>query len=564
MSYNRPDSTPIPASGVSVLDAGLKYTGTDVEAVLAEIGGLLVAGALMKMGKVLVVDSVNGNDSTAAVNGLPFLTVQAALAYIVSNSLTGVTVWIMPGTYALSAGITIPDNCSMRGLSLQTTKLTLAASNPGGTVTMLTMGENTRVEDLSLTITSSNATTNLVGIATPGTTSVTSKLRTSVVTVDNSGLAVGTSTNAYGVNCTGTGTLGPGTFSFNCLKGLTINVKSNGGGNKFGIYMPSSSASQISTRDINIYVSAPTDATSTGRYIGVYTDNANSQVQVRTTSISGAPYPAVQLKLPVVLRTDANVVLSGTPVIQGITLKADDRVLVSAQTVPTDNGIYSVASGAWTRALDMGAGSPALGVYCFVDGGTYVHTGWECTTVINVGAGGLTFVQRYVGGDVLQNAPQAGFGTNGIQIGAGTDLVTRTACNHPFTTYVTPTTLNYCLQGAVPNAVRYLWPGVQALGDATQAFHRFQQKSVMQGLFVNARTAPGVGHSFVITILKSTTGIAGSGVPTAMSATIAGTATSATNYLVSVDFAQGDYFAVQIASNSPGTAQDVIVEVDLF
>jgi hypothetical protein len=274
----------------------------------------------------------------------------------------------------------------------------------------------------------------------------------------------------------------------------------------------------------------------------------------------------VQLKLPVVLRTDANVVLSGQPTIQGITLKSNDRVLVSAQTVPTDNGIYVVDGpvGAWTRALDMGAGSPALGAYCFVDGGTYVHTGWECTTAINVGAGGLTFVQRYAGGDVLQNAPQAGFGTNGIQVGAGTDLVTRTACNHPFTTYVTPTTLNYCLQGAVQNAVRYLWPGVQALGDATQAFHRFQQKSVMQGLFVNARTAPGVGHSFVITILKSTTGIAGSGVPTAMSATIAGTATSATNYLVSVDFAQGDYFAVQIASNSPGTAQDVVVEVDLF
>lgn len=566
MSYNRPDGTPIPASGISVLDAGLKYAGTDVEAVLAEIGGLLVTGALMKMGKVLVVDSVNGNDTTAAVNGLPFLTVQAALAHIVSNSLTGVTVWIMPGTYALSAGITIPDNCSIRGLSLQTTKLTLAASNPGGTVTMLTMGENTRVEDLSLTITSSNATTNLVGIATPGTSSVTSKLRTSVLTVDNSGLAVGTTTNVYGVHCAGTGTLGPSTFSFNCLKGSTINVKSNGGGNKFGLHMPSSSASQISTRDINVYVSAPTDAASTGLYVGVYTDNANSQVQVRTTSISGPPYPAVQLKLPVVLRTDANVVLSGQPTIQGITLKSNDRVLVSAQTVPTDNGIYVVDGpvGAWTRSVDMSAGSPALGVYCLVDGGTYIHTGWECTTAVNVGAGGLTFVQRYVGGDILQNAPQAGFGTNGIQIGAGTDLVTRSACNHPFTTYVTPTTLNYCLQGAVPNAVRYLWPGVQALADATQAFHRFQQKSIMQGLFVNVRTAPGVGNSFVITILKSTTGVAGSGVPTAMSATVAGTSTSATNYLVSVDFAQGDYFAVQIASNSPGTAQDVVVEVDLF
>jgi hypothetical protein len=174
----------------------------------------------------------------------------------------------MPGTYALSAGITIPNTCAIRGLNTQTTKLTYAASNPGGSVTMVTMGENTRVEDLSLTLTSTNATTNLVGLRFPGTSSVTAKLRTSVVTVDNSGLAVGTTTNVYGVLSDGTGALSAGTFSFNALKGSTINVKSNGGGNKFGLYMPSGagSANQISTRDLNIWVAAPTTATSTRRW----------------------------------------------------------------------------------------------------------------------------------------------------------------------------------------------------------------------------------------------------------------------------------------------------------
>jgi hypothetical protein len=365
----------------------------------------LSSAAFPRMGNVLVVDSVNGNDGTAAVNGLPFLTVQAAITYINTNSLTGVTVWIMPGTYALSAGITVPATCSLRGLSLQTCRLTLAGSNPGGTVTMITMGENTRVEDLSITLTSTNATTNLTVISFTGTTSVTSKIRTCVITANNSTLAVGTSTNVYGINSSGSGVIGTATFSFNALKGSTINVVSNGGGNKFGIYMPSGagSANEISTRDMNIYVAAPVNSASPGLYVGIYTDNINSQVQVRTSSISGAPYPAVALKLPVALRTDVNTVLNGTPVIQGVPLVAGNRVLVAAQTVGTGNGIYEVSAGAWTRTLDYAAGTAALGAYVFVDAGTYVHTGWECTTTGNVAAVALTFAQRYAGGDVLQN-----------------------------------------------------------------------------------------------------------------------------------------------------------------
>lgn len=542
---------------------------------LPAAGGGVIPGAsaLPHMGNVVLVDQVNGNDATGAVNALPFKTVNAAITYVAGIALPagGVTVWVMPGSYTLTAGITLRDTCSMRGLSLQTTKLTWAASVPGGTATMLTMGENTRVEDLSLTLTSAEATTNLVGVALPGTTSVTSKLRTSVVTVDNSGLAVGTTTNVYGVLCSGTGSLGLATFSFNMLKGGTLNVKSNGAGNKFGLYMPSSSASQISTRDMNIYVAAPTTATSTGLYVGIYTDNNNSQVQVRTSSIAGSPYPAVALKLPVVIRTDANIAaLSGTPTIQGVPLVAGNRVLVSAQTAGIDNGIYIVAAGAWTRSLDYAAGSAALGAYAFVDGGTYVHTGWECTTTGNVGALALTFVQRYAGSDILQNAPQAGAGTNGIQIGPGTDLITRTAATHPFTTYVTPTTLIYGLNAGIASSaggtVRYAWPGTLAsTGDTTQIFYRFQQKTILQGIFINLRTAPGVGQSVVVTILKSSTGVAGSGVPTALVATIAGATNSATNYLTSVDFAQFDYLAVQVTGvGNANAAADLTVELDLF
>jgi hypothetical protein len=554
-------STSIP---VLTTDTKGRVTGV-VDTPITTLG----VGAYPRLGNTVVVDGVNGNDLTGTVNGLPVATVEQGLALALAAAPTPITVWVAPGTYTLASattGITIPDGCSIRGLSLQTTRIVMVGTNPGSTVTLLTMGENSRVEDLSLTLTSTNATTNLIGINMPGTTSATSKVRTSVVTVDNSGLAVGTTTTVYGVYSAGTGALNAATFSFNCLKGSTLNVRSNGAGDKFGIYQPAAGGgNQLSTRDFNLYVAAPTDATSTGLYVGIYTDNANSQIQTRSTSIAGSPYPAVQLKLPVSVVSVVNIALTGTYTLQGVALAAGDRVLAAGQTVGANNGIWVVAAGAWTRAVDMAAGSPALGAYTFANRGTYTHTGWECTTNLNVGAGALTFVQRYAGCDILQSAPQAGNGTNGIQLGPGTDIVNKTAGTHAFTTYVTPTTLQFCLRGNVDAGTHYLWPGTLVNSmDNTEVFYRFQQRSVLQGMYVNVRTAPGVGKDLTITLNKSTTGVSGTGARTLMRATVSGTDTSATNYLASVDFAQGEYLSVQVDLTTGASAADMVVEIDLF
>lgn len=144
---------------------------------LTNVVGVLppTASAVPRMGNVVLVDQVNGNDATGSVNGLPFQTINAAVTYVAGIVLPagGVTIWVMPGTYALTAGITIPATCSLRGLSTQTTRLNWAASVPGGTATLLTMNDNTRLEDLTLTLSSTNATTNLVGVILPGTANAT-------------------------------------------------------------------------------------------------------------------------------------------------------------------------------------------------------------------------------------------------------------------------------------------------------------------------------------------------------------------------------------------------------
>jgi hypothetical protein len=86
----------------------------------------------------------------------------------------------------------------------------------------------------------------------------------------------------------------------------------------------------------------------------------------------------------------------------------------------------------------------------------------------------------------------------------------------------------------------------------------------MQGMFVNLRVAPGVGDSLTVTILKSTTGVVGTGAETTMKVVISGTATSGSNYATSVDFAQFDFLAVQISRTAGGSAADMIVQLDLF
>ena len=413
-------------------------------------------------GNTVIVDAVNGDDAAGAVNGPAFLTPEAALDYVQTNALTGVVIWVFPGTYTLSAGITLTSGNALRGLSVQTTRFTLAANNPGGTVTMLTMEENTRVEDLSFALTSTDPTTHLIGLDLPGSASTSSKLRTCVLTVDNHTVPVGSSTNVYGIYDNGTGVLGPGSFSFNFTRGVTVNVISNGGGAKRAVLV--TGANDITFRDTNFYVAAPVDPASAGSYVGVETTNDDADAEFRTCSISG----------------------------------------------PTT-------------------------------------------------AGG------YTGSDIHQTAPLIGVITNkGIQLGPGCDLLHKTAGGKPFTTYVTPTTLLYGLHGNVQNATRYLWPGVQATADTTQVFYRFQQKSIVQGLSVNARTAPGAGSSFTVTVLRSVTGVAGSGVATVMTATVTDANTSAYQFGASVDFAQGEYLAVQVASAAPGLSADVTVEIDIF
>lgn len=100
---------------------------------------------------------------------------------------------------------------------------------------------------------------------------------------------------------------------------------------------------------------------------------------------------------PVDVGTTVAIALSGEQTIDGVALKAGDRVLVKNQAAAQDNGIYTVAAGAWSRALDADtSGEVPSGLLVFVArGATNGPADWVLTTPapITLGVTSLTFAR---------------------------------------------------------------------------------------------------------------------------------------------------------------------------
>lgn len=112
----------------------------------------------------------------------------------------------------------------------------------------------------------------------------------------------------------------------------------------------------------------------------------------------------IDVKESVRVATVANITLSGTQTIDGISLVVGNRVLVKDQTTQNQNGIYVVASGSWSRAEDADTSEEVTsGMFCFVEEGTVNdNTGWVLSTSnpIVLGTTALTFIQFSKAGDI--------------------------------------------------------------------------------------------------------------------------------------------------------------------
>lgn len=125
-----------------------------------------------------------------------------------------------------------------------------------------------------------------------------------------------------------------------------------------------------------------------------------------TKAYVDATAAGIDWKASVRVATTANVatLAGGAPnTVDGVTLAANDRILVKNQTTTSTNGIYTVttvgtgANGTWARASDADTNAEVTsGIATYVSEGTVnAGSGWVLTTpdFITLGTTGLTFTQ---------------------------------------------------------------------------------------------------------------------------------------------------------------------------
>lgn len=164
------------------------------------------------------------------------------------------------------------------------------------------------------------------------------------------------------------------------------------------------------------------------------TDGANKQY------VDGVAQ-GLDVKASVKAATTANIatLAGGAPnTLDGVTLAANDRVLVKDQTTQNQNGIYTVttlgsgANGTWTRVTDMDAWTEVPGAFVFVEQGTVnADTGWACTADQGgtLGTTSITWTQfagagEYIGGaGLLKTGNVFDVGGTANRISVGTDTI---------------------------------------------------------------------------------------------------------------------------------------------
>lgn len=101
---------------------------------------------------------------------------------------------------------------------------------------------------------------------------------------------------------------------------------------------------------------------------------ANGTLDSNTYLTTSTGYAVISVRVA----TTANITLSGLQTIDGVSVVANDLVLVVSQTTVAENGVYVVASGAWTRFTGYSTVSDYLNDTIVVtQGSTQINTRWR-------------------------------------------------------------------------------------------------------------------------------------------------------------------------------------------
>lgn len=155
-----------------------------------------------------------------------------------------------------------------------------------------------------------------------------------------------------------------------------------------------------------------------------------SDTDAATKAYVDASRSGLDVKQSVRVATTTDITLSGVQTIDGINVVSGDRVLVKNQNTGSQNGIYSVAVGSWSRSSDADSDSEVTaGMFTFVEeGSTNADSGWVLTTnsTISLDTTSLTFAQFSGAGQITAGA---GLTKSGNTIDIGTASSARIVIN---------------------------------------------------------------------------------------------------------------------------------------
>ena len=325
---------------VAVTDNTITVSGEDATTTNKGVASFATANFVVTSGAVAAKDITLGTSTltlgstTTNLAGLGTLGATGAVTFGSTLAVTGNTT--VGGTLGVTGAQTNSSTLAVAGdFAVNTNKFTVAA----------TSGNTTVAGTLGVT-----GNTTITGTLAAGATSVTGSLSaTGDLAINTNKFNVASATG----NTLVAGTLGvTGATTLSSTLGVTGNTTIGGTLGVTGVITAGANIDANSHKIVNL--AEPTaDSDAATKY---YVDAARSGLDIKN-SVRAA--------------TTANITLSNTQTIDGVALSIGDRVLVKDQTTTSENGIYIVASGSWSRSTD--ADQPAElnpGTFVFVEEGS--------------------------------------------------------------------------------------------------------------------------------------------------------------------------------------------------
>ena len=143
--------------------------------------------------------------------------------------------------------------------------------------------------------------------------------------------------------------------------------------------VPTLTASKISDFDTQVRTNRVDQLASATNPVSGVTPTADAHFA--TKAYVDSTSEGLDVKQSCKVATTANITLSGTQTIDGVSVIADDRVLVKDQSTASQNGIYLCKASTWQRTDDLATGVDAAGAFTFVEqGSTNADIGFVCTS----------------------------------------------------------------------------------------------------------------------------------------------------------------------------------------